>query len=311
MSSRNQDGEFNAGNTRFAFLLLGVLALVILAWLTWHPKSPLRPYKQYRVLFQEVGTLRQGSAIQLLGVQRGEVHAIHLQDDGVYVDLHIDRNIDLPVDSRFRIINTGLLGQREVEIRPGISKDLLTSDSQIKGSYDHGSTRLVFMANSLFHSLDSLLLTSLEIWDSTLGNPELQRRVKQTYQNAQISLQSLDKSASAWVDSLTVLKAEFGDIANQANQTIQAVQIKGDTLFTELDTLRIGLETLKKHALESQKTMGIILERIQGNPSNPGSASLLLHNQSLHAKARETLQSAKETLQQVRRNGLDMNADLF
>ncbi len=311
MSSRNQDGEFNAGNTRFAFLLLGLAALVVFAWLTWHPKSPLRPYKQYQVHFQEVGTLRQGSAVQLLGVQRGEVHGISLREDGVLVDIRIDRGIQLPIDSRFRIINTGLLGQREVEVRPGVSSEYLTSQSMIKGSYDHGSTRLAFMANSLFESLDSLLLTSLEVWDSTLGNPEIQRRVQQTLHNAQASANSLDRNSSAWLDSLNLLKNELGEIAKQANETIKVMQMSGDSLLIGLDTLRADLEKLQDHAINSQKTMVLLLDRVQGNPSNPGSANLLLHNQKLHAKARETLQSAKETLQQVRRNGLDMNADLF
>ena len=112
MSSMATNSEFSAGNAKFALLLLVLAIIVVALWLGLHPKSPLRSFREYTVAFPEVGTLKPGSPVQIQGLKRGFVSSTVLTDDAVLVRVKVESAVEIPKDSRFRVINAGLLGQR-------------------------------------------------------------------------------------------------------------------------------------------------------------------------------------------------------
>lgn len=309
MSSRNQDSEFSAGNKPFAAFLVLLIATFVGIWLTVHPKSPLKPYKEIRILFEEVGTLRAESSFQVLGVEKGKVHSIELLDEGVLVVVHIDKNLQLAADTKFRVVNTGLLGQREIEVRPGNSNEPIDLTKTLKGTYDHGSTRLVYVANSLFYSLDSLLETSLMVWDSTLGNPQIHERISILHHNAKQSVRSLEVNAKSWKDSLSLLEKDVKQIQSQFSNLTDSISSQSKTLDSDLTTIQDNLKKLQNRSENLFSSIETITKQLDS--SAQGSASLLIFDQKLHSKTQKTLEELQKVLQDVRVKGLDMNADIF
>jgi len=303
------NSEFSAGNKVFAlFLCLFLLGLFGL-WLGFHPKSPFRPYRVYRILFPEIGTLREGSPLQILGLRKGVVHSIELRDNGILVVVKVNRDIRIPKDSHFRVINTGLLGQREVEIKPGQSKEYLESGDSLSGGYDAGSTRLAYMVNGLLHSTDQLLTATLNVWDSTLGDPTVQGRLGRLKSNSTRTEANLRRDVGHWIDSLRETQSELKRCADQVNALQKDVSPGIDTVVANAHDLGDGLDSLSLRLQSLQSQISGVASKL--DKGNPNSASLLLHNVEMRGQVSTIVTEAQRLLKDIKRKGLDMNVDIF
>jgi len=308
MSQMATNGEFSVGNRRFGFyVLLFVLGVVVL-WLTLHPKSPLRPHYELAILFPEVGSLRAGDLIQVLGIPHGYVRAIKLREDGVLVYALVDRDVRIARDSRFRVINTGLLGKREVEIRLGHSGEFYQDDDSLHGGYDQGSTRLIYMARTLFLTADSLLSTTLDVWDSTLGNPEKQARLTGAISGAKAGVQQFDRNLGDWRDSLGHLQSEVRSLHGQFDKLSKDLgpeldsSVKGvHALGGEFTTLQLRFDSLSTTASSLNQKLA----------ESHGSAGLLIHDSIFQNKVKATIADVEVLIKQIRHQGLEMNVDIF
>lgn len=79
-----------------------------------------------QVHFSNVLGLRDGDKVVVKGMPVGKVHSLSLQNDGVIVDLALDRDLRLRTDYAINIRPTSVLGGRQVEVDPGAleGKDL-------------------------------------------------------------------------------------------------------------------------------------------------------------------------------------------
>lgn len=302
------NSEFSAGNGRFALILLLLLGCILGAWLLFHPKSPIRPYQTFLVKFPEVGTLRTDSPVQLLGIKKGHVAKTELLEDGVLVHVKVDRMVRIPRDSRFRVVNTGLLGQREVEVRLGRSSEFLRNGDTLRGGYDMGSTRLVYMADYLLKSADSMLTSALAVWDSTLGDPEKQARISKIQRNAKTTLGKLDRGIEDWGDSLRILQRDVRSALGKLKAIKTEIEPGVIATVSELKALDGALMGL----MEKSDRLSGQVEWFSGRlGSKDNSAGLLLGDENFQGTAKSIVQMLRDLLSDIRRKGLDLNVDLF
>jgi phospholipid/cholesterol/gamma-HCH transport system substrate-binding protein len=306
--SSSTNNEFSVGNGRFAVGLLGFLLFAVACWFAFHPKSPLRPYRNYSVLFPEVGTLREGNSVQILGMKKGYVTSTTLREDGVLVLLRIEKKISVPRDSRFRVVNTGLLGQREVEIRVGQSKDFYREEDSIRGGYDQGSTRLVFMAGALLSSVDTLLTTSIGVWDSTVGNPEVQARIGNVVSGASNSLDRLDRNLVDWRDSLRVLQKEVRGVLSRIDTLKRELGPGISATAQGVKEIDASLISLSGQAASLSKQGDWLTGRLK---EKQNSAGLMLNDSTFQNSAKDMVHQMREFIKELRKKGLDMNVDIF
>ena len=75
----------------------------------------------YHALVDDAGGLEQGAAVRVAGVRVGSVAEVTLEEQRAKVVLHIDDGSGalLYADSCFEIRPIGLLGDSQVEVRPG------------------------------------------------------------------------------------------------------------------------------------------------------------------------------------------------
>lgn len=94
-----------------------VLMVVSLSWLTQVSFRP-QGYK-LRAVFADVNGLMPGANVLLMGVKVGRVTALYPQDRTVVVDLEIsDRKTRILEGSQFKILNKGIIGEKNLEIFP-------------------------------------------------------------------------------------------------------------------------------------------------------------------------------------------------
>ncbi len=82
--------------------------------------------------FDEIGGLSERAPVVISGVKVGQVVDISLGEDlRARVELDVDENLELPIDSSASIRTAGLLGDQFVSLEPGGEIDLLRSGDEI------------------------------------------------------------------------------------------------------------------------------------------------------------------------------------
>lgn len=126
----------NSSATRdFATGLFVIAGLVALAYLSFSVGG-LR-YKgdgglPLYAVFDQIAGLKPKAPVEIAGVRVGQVASISL--DSTYrarVDLALDSDLRLPVDSSAAVVTAGILGDRYVQLTPGAEEEYLAPGEQI------------------------------------------------------------------------------------------------------------------------------------------------------------------------------------
>lgn len=83
--------------------------------------------------FQSVSGLKNGSQVEMAGVQIGNVDRIYLDPERqvAVVDMNIRKGIELSQDVIASIKTSGLIGDKYVKLTPGIAEDMLQPGEMI------------------------------------------------------------------------------------------------------------------------------------------------------------------------------------
>lgn len=120
--------EFQVG----VFVILGALAVMTALFLLTDP-STFRGRYIANTLVEDAGGIRKGDPVQMKGVNVGRVHEFHLVENGVVIALEMEGEWEVPDDSRTRLVSSGILGGRTVEILPGNSSTFLETGGLLMG----------------------------------------------------------------------------------------------------------------------------------------------------------------------------------
>lgn len=113
------------------FLLIGLLALGYLAVKLGRMEVIGRAGYSVYATFSNIAGLRNGSPVEIAGVEIGRVERIELRQYAARVTLRIQGDITLPEDSIASIRTKGLVGEQFVRIAPGGSEDDIPPEGEI------------------------------------------------------------------------------------------------------------------------------------------------------------------------------------
>jgi phospholipid/cholesterol/gamma-HCH transport system substrate-binding protein len=83
-------------------------------------------------LFDQIGGLKPRAKVEISGVRVGQVEAIGLNSDlRAKVELNLDRDLELPVDTTASIVTSGLLGDQYISLQIGGEEEVLKPGDEI------------------------------------------------------------------------------------------------------------------------------------------------------------------------------------
>lgn len=114
------------------FVLAGLLALSYLSFsiggLSYKGAGGLGVF----ATFDQIAGLKAKAPVEIAGVKVGQVAGIRLDETfRARVDLDLDKNLQLPVDSSAAIVTSGILGDRYIQLTPGAEETFLQPGEQI------------------------------------------------------------------------------------------------------------------------------------------------------------------------------------
>ena len=120
------------------FVVIAVLALVAFVF-SISDFSVFQQGTTYTVIFQYANGLKKGAPVRLAGVDEGFVQDLKVSYDRnthqsrVSIDIWLEQGIVIPIDSTFLINQLGLLGEKYLEIMPGMAKEFVKPGSFLAG----------------------------------------------------------------------------------------------------------------------------------------------------------------------------------
>ena len=291
--------------------LMAFVTIVVscaLAWLLFHPSSPYHERYSFVLSFDAVGTLSPGNLVKVRGIPCGEIVKVELTEDAVYVTLRVLAETVIPKNSEFRLITAGLMGEREVCVLTGDSKELVHEGDTLIGKFDQGMSGFGKKIGAIMADLGELKDSARSVMDS-LSKGQAGEQLDRVSRKAKTVVRKTKVNVNGWKAQVDSLLDESDRSLSRAQAALETIAETGASRVHDLGSLvdrtRKLLETVK--ALKEQSstiltkltmddnTAGLIVN--QDSPFNKGLDKLLVDVDAL--------------LNDIKKNGLDINVDIF
>lgn len=168
----NRTLELRVGFTVFIALLVFAVGLM------WLEDFKLRGERyEIHAVFPMVGGIDAGDAVNVNGVERGEVSRVALRDRDVIVTMNINAGTKIPEDSKVVLQTLGIMGERIVTIIVGNSDVILGPGAVINGVYDPGISEALASMGKVMEDLRGLMKDIQAIANALGEGDELRRTI--------------------------------------------------------------------------------------------------------------------------------------
>ena len=244
-----------------------VAMAILLFGVTWLKDLQLqRSVRVWRVMFPQTGGLSSSDEVQVNGLRKGSVRAVHLTGDGVIVDLALASEIQLTHDSRVTIRNLGLMGEKVIAVDLRSGGGAWTERDTIPGIYDRGVPEMMGDVSTTIGAVSLLtekLTRLIEVTDShgdlssTMKNARLTS--EELHTTAVESRRSLRSTLDNFEAASRTAKALTTDREAQLSKAIgdfSSAAAKLDKLSDRLDSLRATLQSVTAKVDRGDGTLG-------------------------------------------------------
>lgn len=244
-----------------------VAAIILFFGIVW-----IKDYKfsveryEYAVLFPNIGSLEVGDPVSVLGVKKGEVRSIELSGNDVLVAFNLTKDVELKSDAKFTVMNIGLMGERFINIVPGVSSEPLDLSHPVHGFYDTGIPEVMGMMGAAIDEIRHLVA----VLEGTVGTPATTASIKEIIDNMQsisgdlraMTGENREKMARA-IDDLAVSSAKMKDFVDRNEEKLQGTvdnlgKVSDDfaSISGRIDTLSQSIQSLVSDMESGRGTLG-------------------------------------------------------
>jgi len=239
------------------FIILGI-ALAVLAWFWLSGRLDARGGRGVEVEFEDVTGLKVGDPVEVMGLNKGKVASLKLENDHILCVARIDREVELGVDARFAIRSISYLGSdRYLMVRPGGGPPA-GEGHRFKG------TNEALDLEETFLRLDKVV--------ARLDPDDLREELRNTIQEL---VSTFDGQLGRFDHQFSSLNRNLGT----AGSELQRVSHSLDTLTTLLDPgstagQMLTSDDLYEEVRETNKQLQALIADIKANPKRYFKVSL-------------------------------------
>jgi phospholipid/cholesterol/gamma-HCH transport system substrate-binding protein len=254
-------------------IALVVAVLVLLTGLLWFKGYRFnREHMLARARFQSAGGLGIGDPVHVRGIPMGKVTDVELDLHGVIVSMSIERRVVLTDDARFFVGSQGIVGERLINIEPGIAKPLGAPDLAERvfdGEYELALSELAgrfdTLNANLLGFLERMTMLLVDLEDRGGIGPMLEETTRAAQLAAKIlgenagDLRSVTKSMKSVSANLEGFMNDHGKAMGQGVDDMAAAAARMDSLITQLSTVAQGTNDLLTALREQDGTLGKLI----------------------------------------------------
>ena len=184
-------------------------------------------------------------------------------DDAVYVTVRVLAETKVPRNSEFRLITAGLMGEREVCILTGDSKELVQDGDTLVGHFDEGLSGFGQKLRGIIADLGELKDSVRSVMDS-LSDGEAGVQIQRVSKKAKNVVYKSRVNVKSWKAEVESLLDKCDQSLGKAQEALEAIAQTGAVKIRDLNALvdrtRLLLESVKRLKDQSNAIMGKLVE---------------------------------------------------
>lgn len=265
--------------------------------------------KTYYAIYDDVTGMHESSYIYVNGMKAGHVVKISpmtRKNDKFLVELSVDKNIDIPKDSRLTLFSTGLMSGQALRIDLGKSETLLQTKDTMQGGIEKGLTDEIAPMGETLSSILKRIDTLTNTLNRTIDE-QAKQNIQLTFTNInQISQRlnnvamNVDNLVSKDKDKLDRIVSNVESITRNLvdnNQAISNIISRFDNISSDIEKQNIGSTLAKvKTSLESINSMLNKIEKGEGN------IGMLLSDEGLYRNITSAAKDLDELILDLKKN---------
>jgi len=300
-------------NERKAEIKVGIttiLSLIVFIWIMGWSKNFIRTSSdvEINIMFDNVSGLEDDDEVTIRGLRKGFVKDILLDRNIIIVKISVDQSADLREDAEFWLATVDLMGDKKIEIMPGIAKEKLNLDLLHKGKFLPDFSTMMETIGSVKDDLMTMIAdfkVSLTAVNSYLTDEEMKTDLKSSLKNLNgltyklnVMLNENRDNISTIVENTAVISEDAKIFIDENKEDIDVSVSKLKSLLIKSDSLVSQINYLTNQTIEGDNNLGKIL-----------------YDDSLVVKITETFnllnQISKMILYQLQQDGVKVDANIW
>lgn len=273
-----------------------VATVIAIIGTMWFQKFQLMEKRySFYVVFNEVGGLVTGDAIFINGVDRGRVSAIQLEPDRVMVEMAVREGVLIPRDSQVSLKAVGIMGERLVAIRQGVSTTYVEPGDTLNGEFLMGLSEVMGSAGSILGDVEITVRELREVTQTLSGDGRLQEGVgdfaatgKNLRQMTEKNRKRLDNAVMRFERSATMLDSLVSGHFAEIDSSLASIARAGGSA-----------EIAAGNLADMSKDLKEIAARLR---AGEGTAGRLLNDDELINRLESTVAEMDSLMEDIRRN---------
>ena len=279
-----------------------------MALFLFHPASPHHDRYSFVVRYESIGTLSPGNRVEVRGITKGEITKVDLTEDAVYVTARVLASTKIPKNSEYRLKTAGLMGERELSVLTGDSKDLIADGDTVIGYYEEGANAVGKNLAIILSELDSIATVIKNVKDTlTVGSTG--KKAERVLSKADNLVETTTAMVREWVGEADNLLAKCEGVLDQAKSALEPVPGQADATVQKVDGLVAKLDTLLDEVKGLKKELDDILSKLDKDDNTAG---LILSKKGAISKELGEISAHVDALiKDIKKSGLKLNVDIF
>ena len=280
---------------------VSVLIICLLLFYFYHPESPYHLKNKYVLKFHEIGTLSVGNRVQVNGLTRGKITSRELTEEAVFVGIEVLAKTQIPENSQFKLVNAGLMGEREVCVLLGDSKSYLKNGDTISGFYDEGTAGLSRKFKIIISDLNTSLDTFQNSIDSLFGTKN-RKRLKRITNKKNVLVHEFSNLSDANSGTLRKNLDAISEIFQNIKQEFSKIEDKTETTLQSLNLLEKDIEKILAQVETLKISVNSISEKLNGS---------VFDSEKFILQCKKLNEDANAFKNDLKKSGLRINVDIF
>ena len=286
--------EYKALELKVGFTVF-IAILVFSVGMMWLEGFKLRGERyEVHAVFPMVGGVSSGDAVNVNGVEKGEVTGVTLRERDVIVTMAIGIGTKIPEDSKVVLQTQGIMGERIVTILVGRSEVMLEAGSMIVGVYDPGVSEALASMGKVMEDLHWLAADIREIAKVLRGE-----EIAETLKNLAEASEQITIMIQDLAPDLKTGAAAFRSSAVRADSMMARNEAKFDSIIVNLDVAAKKMPALAESVGELTVALRDVTDRLSSTDNTMGT---LLNDKELLYKLESAITGLDELVTDIKAN---------
>lgn len=268
------------------FVLVALLILGYMSFKVGKQDFGLRKGYAVDIVFENVAGLDKDAVVVIAGVQVGKVEEIFLKDGKATVRIRLPLQVKLGKDTAAAIKTRGVLGEKYIELTPGVSKEYLRDQEQI--TYTEKQADIDRLLNQLALIADDIKMVTGSL-SKVLAGKEAEQSLGDILENTRKLTGNLNMVVKGNEAALQTVLENTRQLTGNLNRMV----VNNDEKIAQV------LDGLKNASRELEKSFSSLGEIAEGVKKGEGTLGQLLKDKTTVDRLNRAMASLQEITERI------------